>query len=67
MGKIQVGHVTQSLSYFQAKMFIIQKSFLVYDNNYSLIIDIYFYETFSISSQDLLALALNSLDTLSDV
>jgi hypothetical protein len=67
MGKSQVGHVTQSLSYFQANMFIIQKGFLVYDNNYSSIIDIYFYETFSISSQDLLALALNSLDTLSDV
>ncbi len=67
MGKSQVGHVTQSLSYFQAKTFIIQNFFLgilVYDNDYSLIIDIYFYETFSISSQNL---AFNSLDTLSDV
>jgi hypothetical protein len=28
-------------------------SFCVYDNNYSLIIDIYFYETFSILTQNL--------------
>ncbi len=39
----------------------------LYSNNYSLIINIYFYETVSTSSQNLLALALNSLDTLSDV
>jgi hypothetical protein len=39
----------------------------MYDNDYSLIIDIYFYGTFSTESQNLLVLALNSLDTLSDV
>ncbi len=40
---------------------------IVYDNDYSLIIDIYFYKTFSTLSQNLLALVLNSLDTLSDI
>jgi hypothetical protein len=39
----------------------------VYDNDYSLIIDIYFYETFSTLTQKHLVLALHSLDTLSDV
>ncbi len=38
----------------------------LYDNDYSLIIDIFFYETFSTLTQ-LLALALNSLYTLSDI
>jgi hypothetical protein len=36
----------------------------VYDNNYSSIIDIYFYETFSTLIR---VVALNSLDTRSDV
>ncbi len=40
---------------------------VLYNNNYSSIIDIYFYETFSTSSQNLLALVLSSLDTLSDI
>ncbi len=39
----------------------------LYNNNYSWIINIYFYETFSTLSQNLLALVLNSLDTLSDI
>ncbi len=39
----------------------------LYENDYSSMIDIYFYETFSTSSQNLLAFALNSLDTLSDI
>jgi hypothetical protein len=39
----------------------------VYDNYYSSIIDIYFYETFSTLSQTLLVLSLNSLDALSHV
>jgi hypothetical protein len=39
----------------------------LYNNNYSWIINIYFYETFSTLSQNLLAIVLNSLDTLSDI
>jgi len=35
------------------------------NNDYSSVIEIYFYKTFSTSSQNLLALVLNSLDTLS--
>ncbi len=42
-------------------------SFFLYDNDYPSIIDIYFYKTIFTSSQNLLALALNYLDTLSDV
>ncbi len=40
---------------------------VIYNNDYSSITDIYFYRIFSTSSQNLLALALNSLDTLSEV
>ncbi len=39
----------------------------VYDNDFTSIIDIYFYETFSTPNPKYKALALHSLDTLSDV
>ncbi len=39
----------------------------VYDDDFTLIIDIYFYETFSTLNSNQLVLALHSLDTLSDV
>ncbi len=45
----------------------ISKNMNTYDNDYSSIIHIYFYDTFSISHSNLLVLALNSLDTLPDI
>jgi len=39
----------------------------LYDNDYSLVINIYVYETFPTLTPNTLALALNSLDTLSDI
>ncbi len=39
---------------------------IIYNNDYSLIIYIYFYETFSTTTQTFSAV-LNSLDTLSDI
>ncbi len=45
----------------------LNNAILIYDNDFTLIIDIYFYETFSTLNVIQKALALHSLDTLSNI